>query len=203
MFQQQRRNLQHVGDVVEPVALVVARQQFGDVDVQRQQIADRVGVFGAIQPVQRRAPGIHVAGRRAVERRLQPGRQPLQRVLIGTRHARRRHGPAMNFADHFFPHLGALANAVQAHFVEREICDFERLVVAHHAILIEQLALRDVRRNRLGSGRRNHLSGGRRGKNGGENSGNDGGKYARENSRKNATTQSRPPRAKTPLFHGF
>ena len=40
----------------------------GDVDVEREQIADGVGVLGAVQPVKQRAARIRRGGRRAVER---------------------------------------------------------------------------------------------------------------------------------------
>jgi hypothetical protein len=36
------------------VAGVVGRQEFGCVDVERQQIANRVGVFGAVEAMQAR-----------------------------------------------------------------------------------------------------------------------------------------------------
>ena len=49
-----------VGDVVEAEVAAVARQQRGDVDVERQQIANRVAVLGAVQPVH------DVAARRAL-----------------------------------------------------------------------------------------------------------------------------------------
>ena len=50
-LEQQRRRPQRRGDVVEAEVAAVARQQRGDVDVERQQIANRVAVLGAVQPM--------------------------------------------------------------------------------------------------------------------------------------------------------
>ena len=54
-LEQHRRHAEHVGVVVEAGARIVRRQQRRDVDVEREQIANRVGVLGAIQPMHQRA----------------------------------------------------------------------------------------------------------------------------------------------------
>ncbi len=46
---QRRIGAEHVGDVVEAVRLAVVRQQRVGVDLEREQIADRVAVLGAVQ----------------------------------------------------------------------------------------------------------------------------------------------------------
>ena len=51
-LEQRRRDRQRAGDVVEAVARVVRRQQRRDVDLEVEQVANRVGVLGPIQPVQ-------------------------------------------------------------------------------------------------------------------------------------------------------
>ena len=61
-FHQRRRHGEHVRHVVEAVAHVVGRQQRRDIHVDRQQVADGVGVLGAIQPVQRRPARIGMRG---------------------------------------------------------------------------------------------------------------------------------------------
>ena len=53
-LQQRGRAAERVGDVVEPVRRVVRRKQRGDIDVQTEQIADRVRILRAVQPVQDR-----------------------------------------------------------------------------------------------------------------------------------------------------
>ena len=59
-FQQQRRRFERRRDVVEPELRAVGRQQVGHVNIHCQQVADRVGVFRAIQTMDdvaaRRAP---------------------------------------------------------------------------------------------------------------------------------------------------
>ena len=50
---QRRRHAQHVGDVVEAVARIVAGEQRRGVDRQIEQIANGVGVFGAVEPMER------------------------------------------------------------------------------------------------------------------------------------------------------
>ena len=57
LLEQRRRDAQHARDVVEAVALVVGRQQLGDVDVEIEQVADRVAVFGAVQAMDRLVAG--------------------------------------------------------------------------------------------------------------------------------------------------
>ena len=68
LLHQRGRDAEHVGDVVEAVGGIVGRQQRGRVHLEIEQIANRVGVFGAIQPVERRTSGIGLGGRRAIER---------------------------------------------------------------------------------------------------------------------------------------
>ena len=58
LLEQRRRDAQHAGDVVEPVALIVGGQQIGDVDFEVEQVANRVAVFGPVQPMDRLDAGI-------------------------------------------------------------------------------------------------------------------------------------------------
>ena len=60
MFLKRRRYAQRVGDVVEAKRGIVRRQQGSGVDVQCQQIANRVGILGAIQTVQDRPSGVRL-----------------------------------------------------------------------------------------------------------------------------------------------
>ena len=70
-LQQHRRDAEHVGDVVEARARIVRGQQRRDVDVEGEQVANRVGVLGAIQAVDERPPGVGMGARRLIERRFQ------------------------------------------------------------------------------------------------------------------------------------
>ena len=69
-LEQRRRHAEDVGDVVEAAARVVCRKQRRGVDVERQQIANRVGVLDAVHAVERRAPRIRAGGGRPIDRRL-------------------------------------------------------------------------------------------------------------------------------------
>ena len=51
-FKQCRRDFEGVRDVVESFAGIVGRQERGNVDIESEQIANRVGVFGAVEAVQ-------------------------------------------------------------------------------------------------------------------------------------------------------
>ena len=62
-FEQRRRSFQDVRNVVETVAFVVGRQQGRGIDIERKQIANRVGVFGSIQAMERGVPGIGMRSR--------------------------------------------------------------------------------------------------------------------------------------------
>ena len=67
-FQQQRGRPQRIGDVVEAEIAAVARQQIGHVDVQPQQVADRVAVFRPVQAMEHVLAGLDPSGPRAVQR---------------------------------------------------------------------------------------------------------------------------------------
>ena len=54
-----------------------------DVDVERQQIADRVGVLGAVQAMQRRRAGIGAPRRGAIEPRFERGGEGVERGAVG------------------------------------------------------------------------------------------------------------------------
>ena len=100
---QHRRHAQHVSDVVEAVRAVVGRQERRDVDVERQQIADRVAVLRAIEAMQHGPARIGMRRGRLVDGRLEVGREPGERRLVRTRHADRRHQAAAHLPDHLFP----------------------------------------------------------------------------------------------------
>jgi hypothetical protein len=70
-FDQRRRDTEHVGDVVESRRRVIGRQHRRDVDVQVEQVANDVGVLGAVQTMQRRDAGIVAFGSGAIERRFE------------------------------------------------------------------------------------------------------------------------------------
>ena len=54
-FHQDRREAEHVADVVEAVADIVGREVVGRMEVDPDQVADRIVVFGAVEPADRDA----------------------------------------------------------------------------------------------------------------------------------------------------
>ena len=103
-LEQRRRQLQHAGDVVEAVARLVGGQQLGDLDVEVQQVADRVAVLGAVQAVERlRAAGVRVRRGGGVELALEPARERQARLGRRARLADGRHHAGAQLADDLFP----------------------------------------------------------------------------------------------------
>ena len=100
---QRRRHAQDVGDVVEAAALVVGGQQSGRIHVQSQQVVDRIGILGAIQPMHGGVSGIRFGGGRAIERSLQKRCQRVGRWSVRPRHSLRRHGARCAACESPFP----------------------------------------------------------------------------------------------------
>ena len=102
-FQQYGRYLQHVSDVVEAVADVVGRQQFRDVNLQRQQITNGIPVLRSVEPMERGASRIGLNLRQAIA----PGLDILdERIVggcIGPRHAGRWHRAVAQLARQLLP----------------------------------------------------------------------------------------------------
>ncbi len=129
-----------VRDVVEPVLGVVGRQQRRGVDVEREQLLDRVRVLGAIQAVQREVAGRRLGGG-AVEVGLERCDQAVDLRVAGMLAARRRHQPAAQLADDLLPDLGVRADRVRIELVEREARRLLDGVVALVAVLLDQRPL--------------------------------------------------------------
>ena len=84
---ERRRDVQHRRVVVEAVGFLVWRQERGDIDVEREEIADGVAVLGAVQPVNGGVPQRRRRQRRLVDRGFQVGDEAVQRRLRRPRHA--------------------------------------------------------------------------------------------------------------------
>ena len=137
-FQEQRREREGVGDVVEPVRQVVGRQQRWTVDLQRQQVPDRVGVLGAGQAVGRRTARVGIALRRPVERGLQPRAERRAVICRRKRHSLRRHHPGPELANHLLPDRGVATDPSQVQTVELDSGGLELPVVTADAVAIQE-----------------------------------------------------------------
>ncbi len=137
-FEQGRRDRKRPRDVVETPGRIVRRQQRGDIDLEIQKIADRVGVFGAVQTMEH-------------DRARDWGGPRLLRSISASSQSRRpsyfaRGGrgmpgggimPGAQFANHLLPNLGMVADGGQIQLLQRKIGRFGFVVVAPHAVLVE------------------------------------------------------------------
>ena len=103
------------GDVIETVAGIVGREQRGDVDVEAEQIANRVLIFGAVQAAEGvGAAGIGLRGGGVVERRFERGDGVVVSGLVGAGKPGGRHGAGAQPADDLFPGGSVFGHALPA-----------------------------------------------------------------------------------------
>ena len=102
-LEQEWRRVQRGRDVVEAEVRAVARQQPGHVDVERQQIANRVAVFSAVQAMHDVAARTAPPHPRAVERSGQPAGKSHIVGFGRVRHALGRHRAHTQFTEHALP----------------------------------------------------------------------------------------------------
>ena len=156
---QGRRDRQHLGVVVEALGVgVVGRQQLVDVHVEPDEVAHRVAVLGAVEPVRgHRPPHGRTVGGGAVELGLEPRDQRRADAVVGPPHLRRRHQPAPHLAHHPLQDVGVggdvrHVDALQRH---RHRATLEpAIAVAGHAVAVHELARRRPVGHRLGMARR-------------------------------------------------
>ena len=147
-FEQHRRHAEHVGVVVEARAGIVRRQHRGDVDVEREQIANGIGVLGAIQPVHERPTGIRSCPRRCIERRDQRRQQLVALGDVRPWHSRRRHHAGADFADYLFPDVRMRGDVGKLRAIERQPAGFQLVVVTGDAVGGDDCLYAEGRRRR-------------------------------------------------------
>ena len=137
-FRQQRRNREEIAQVIKPPRIVGGKKRFA-FDLQCQQIANRVGVFGTVESMGGGRPaGIGVGLGRKVEFRLQVGGEGVVAGLIRSRHANGRHLAAPKLTHYFLPHRGVFADLLDVQPVQRQFRRLELLVVAGHTVAIQK-----------------------------------------------------------------
>ena len=148
-----RRHAEHVSDIVEAVARIVLRQVARDIHVQRQQVADRIGIFDAIQPPDRRTARVGMRRGITVQRILQPGDERGALRRRGLRAVARRHLADRHAAQDRLPlrSMGADRRIAPAQIVDRQTGHLVHVIVAARAELAEHRG-RGVRR--VGADRR-------------------------------------------------
>ena len=147
---QRRRQRQRPRDVVEPVGRIVGRQEFRGVHFEREDITNRVGIFGAVEAMH--AGRNQIGGGAAVEFLLHERDHGFEYRRSRTRHARGRHHPGAKLAHDLFPGLGVVVHTGGVELIEQQSSGLQALVVAGDAILIEEGAL-GSRRRYCGDGR--------------------------------------------------
>ena len=134
LLEQRRRRSQDVRNVVEPVGLVVGRQELGGVDLEREQVAHGVAVLRAVQPMQRRLTGLRRGQGGLVQAALEVRDEAVCRLGIGARAARRRHLPSAQLARHVLEHGRVGRNVVEVDVLERQAGLSPRRVVAFETV---------------------------------------------------------------------
>jgi hypothetical protein len=147
-------DVRRVGDVVEPVARVVGRQQHVDLHLAREILEASRSRAAFCTPVRlgrcRAAdPGVRVGGGRAIELPFEPARDGVVGRCVGSGPTGRRHCGGPQLADHLLPNLGMGADVLKVDAVERERTCFQSLVVTADAIALQGL----LDRRRSGSRR--------------------------------------------------
>ena len=140
---QQRRREFTDSHIVEPVAGLIHRQPRRRVDVERQQIANRVLILCPIQPPQRRGPsGIRPLRRRAIERVLKLRQNGFVGLRIRPLLTRRRHLPPTQPANDFLPNIGMPCHFIRQHTREIQPTLLHIGIVTWHAKLADDHSYR-------------------------------------------------------------
>ena len=105
LFQEQRRDRQHVADRVEPVAGVVGRELFLGLEVKTGQVADRVAILDPVEPADGHAAGIEVLGIDPEDVALDPVGQEPHFLVVGPGLPGRRHDAGAHVLEHRPPEL--------------------------------------------------------------------------------------------------
>ena len=134
-----RRDRQNVGKVVEAaVRCFISRQLRRDVHVEREEIADRVRVLDAVQPMHGAdAPGIRMREPRAIDRALEGGGGRVVRGDIGSRQSGRRHRTGAELRDDTLPQFRVSLRRGNVCRVERQPRRTKALVMTSDAVLVE------------------------------------------------------------------
>ena len=109
-FDQRGRGRQRAGVVVEPEALVLGGEEVARVDLERDEVADGVGVLGPVQPVNRRPAGVGRTARLIIYGGLDPGGDGGGGPDVRARGAGGRHRAAAQLAGDLLPDLGLSGN---------------------------------------------------------------------------------------------
>jgi len=98
---------------------------------------DRMGIFGAVEPVHARAAGIGAGGVSAIERGFQVRGEAIEGGCVRPGHTLRGHRAHAQLANHLLPCLGPGRNFVEIRILKRQAAGAQFIVMAGYAVLIE------------------------------------------------------------------
>ena len=134
------------------MAHVVRREQLLGLDLDAEQVADRVRIFRAIQAMEDRPARIRMGFGGLVDPGLDIRDEAMELGRIGPGHSLRRHHPRTQLQHDFLECSGVVGGLSEVDLLERKIADLEGIVVADGAVIFNQLRTR--RRGRLAARRR-------------------------------------------------
>ena len=128
------------------VTVVVAGQELLGIDVEREQVANRVSVFRTGEAVKRRESTRIRPGRgHTVEIRLELRGHRILRRVVWTRQTSRRHRATPKPSHHLFPCLRSCPWCAWVDRVELQASRAQFFVVAGNTVLIDDVAMRGRR----------------------------------------------------------
>jgi hypothetical protein len=138
-FEERRRQRLLVGDVVKVRALGVERQPFTRVDLEVEQLMNRVGVLGPVEPLERAAAGVRLGHRGDIDRRFERGDERRMRRRVRARGTGRRHHAGLQLEDHLFGDGGVVGGLGNVKRLEREAAHLRLalFVVAGDAVALD------------------------------------------------------------------
>jgi len=137
-FEQRGRDRQRSSDVVESRKRLIGGKEGLGVDLQVEQLSDRVRILGPIQPMNDRPSRIGRKGCRLIERGFDGSHERLDARAVRPRQARGRHRAAAELPNDSFPGRRVLADMRGVYPVERETRSPSLLVVAGNTVGIQQ-----------------------------------------------------------------
>ena len=126
--------------------LFVGRQHRLRIDVDAEQVANRVAVFDAVEAMELGwSARIHVNCGGAIQLGLEPGRDAVVGRVVWTPRAWRRHRAASQLDDDPLPRIGRIGHPSGVHVVQRETAGIGALVVTAHAVRGDEFPGRRLR----------------------------------------------------------
>ncbi len=140
-IEQRRLHRQRVGVGIEAAGLRIGRQHGRRIDLDTEQIANRIRVFSSIEAMKAGgASGIGMRRGSEVERGFEPAGGGVVGRVVRPPSARRRHGAAPQLHDNFFPRVCGALDVIRINAFQREISCPRAIVVTRDAVFRHHIA---------------------------------------------------------------